>query len=116
MGICIGILTETDIQRYFELQARFDQGDATVVDEMFEADAYGQRRVNREEFDQVHRHMSSPPVTISNLQPRQAALEWFENHPDMHHLIVVDESNRPVGVIDKKGVFDGADIDASKSV
>ena len=98
-GCCIGILTKTDIQKYHELQARFARRDETVIDEMFEIDEFGQRRASNLDFDQVRRHMTAPVVTISNSEACQKARELFEANSTIHHLIVIDESDRPIGIV-----------------
>ena len=100
MGACIGILTESDIDRYRELKRRFDARDETVLDEMFETDEFGLRRPTNHDFDQVHRHMTSPVVTISNQDSCDKAREAFETNPKIHHLVVVDQNDKPLGVIE----------------
>ncbi len=98
-GCCIGILTKTDIEKYHELQERFAKRDATVIDEMFETDEFGQRRSTNLDFDQVRRHMTAPVVTISNAEPCQKARELFETNSNIHHLIVIDEAGHPIGIV-----------------
>ncbi len=99
-GECIGILTTTDVDRYRDIKRRYDEKDPTVISEMFEVDEFGQLRTNNSTFEQVMRHMTSPVVTISNSESVQDALDKFENNPDIHHLIVVDEKNRPQGFVE----------------
>ena len=102
LGRCLGILTTTDIDKYHELKQRFENHDETVLDEMFEIDEFGQRRPSNHDFDQVKRHMTSPVITISSDETCQTASELFSNNPTIHHLVVVDESERAVGVIEPK--------------
>lgn len=101
-GVCIGILTTTDIERYQELKKRFESHDESVLDEMFEIDEFGQRRPTNYDFDLVKRHMTSPVVTITNSEPCQAANELFLGNPSIHHLVVIDDSARAVGVLELK--------------
>ena len=101
-GVCIGILTTTDIQKYHELKKRFENHDESVLDEMFEIDEFGQRRPTNYDFDKVKRHMTSPVVTISSNETCQTASELFLGNPSIHHLVVVDESERAVGVVEPK--------------
>ena len=98
-GRCIGILTETDIHHYQELKRRIDSGDETVVDEVFETDKYGQRRAANCDFDKVRRHMTAPVQTVTTRQSCAQAAEVWRQHPGIHHLVVVDERQRPVGVL-----------------
>ncbi len=99
MGACIGILTKSDIDKYRELQERYEKRDETVIDEIFETDEFGQRRAGNCDFDQVHRHMTSPAVTVSNKGSCQKARELFSQHKQIHHLVVVDEREQPVGML-----------------
>jgi len=99
MGNCLGILTVSDINKYRDLQQRYEKRDASVVDEIFEVDEFGQRRAGASTFDQVHRHMTSPVVTITNSQSCRKAQELFDSNKDIHHLVVVDETQRPIGIV-----------------
>lgn len=98
-GICIGILTESDINEYRNLQERLENRDESVVDEIFETDEFGQRRAGNCNFDQVHRHMTSPVITILNSQSCKKAQELFDSNSKIHHLIVIDQTERPIGII-----------------
>ncbi len=99
-GECVGILTKTDIDRFQQLRQRYNERDPSVVDEIFEVDKFGHRRVSKRDFDQVNRHMTSPVVTISNTADVQAARELFTAHPKIHHLVIVDDKNRPIGILE----------------
>jgi len=99
-GIVIGVLTATDIAQYFSLQERFENKDPTVLREMFEVDDYGQVRPVNQDFYQVKRHMSSPVVTILNTETTDRALEMFTADSTIHHLVVVDEDQRPLGIVE----------------
>ncbi len=109
-GCCIGILTKTDIAKYLSLQERYKNRDETVIDEMFETDEFGQRRASNFDFDQVHRHMTSPVVTISNNESCQKARELFENNKNIHHLVVVDDGNHPIGIVETQDVNECKDL------
>lgn len=98
-GKAIGILTETDIAKYKSLLERFRAKDESVVKEIYEVDQYGHVRVGNRDFNQVKRHMSSPVVTISNSESVARAQEMFEADQEIHHLLVVDEQDRPLGVL-----------------
>ena len=104
MGRCSGVLTLTDVDRYHEIRERYDGGDISALDAVFEVDQFGMRRICIDSFDHVKRHMTAPAVTINSTQTRCAARRVFEGNPAIHHLIVVDESNRPVGVLEKQDV------------
>ena len=100
---CIGILTTTDIERYHNLQERFKNKDETVVKEMFSVNKYGQREPTNYDFDHVERHMTKDVVSVRTNESVQKAIELFEQHPDIHHLVVLDDADRAVGIVD---VFD----------
>ena len=99
MGCCIGILTKSDIDKYRELQKRYEERDETVIDEIFETDEFGQRRAGNCDFNQVHRHMTSPAVTIANHEICQKAQLLFDHNSDIHHLVVVDDLEHPIGIL-----------------
>jgi nucleotide-binding universal stress UspA family protein/predicted transcriptional regulator len=75
-GRCVGILTTTDIGLY-QQSIRPAAGDSKAV---------GQ-------------HMTSPVITVSSSGSNEAAQLLFQQHPQIHHLVVVDDENRPVGVL-----------------
>ncbi len=112
-GKCIGILTTTDIARYRELQKRYEEHDESVIDEIFETDKYGQRRATNLDFDQVRRHMTSPVITVSNQDSCRQARELFAKNPTIHHLVVLDAEEHPIGLLDTKDV--GSDEDVSST-
>ena len=99
VGCCQGILTQSDISKYRELQERFAARDETVIDEIFETDEFGQRRAGYCDFDQVHRHMTSPVVTISNEALIQTAQAQLESQTTIHHLVVINDKNHPIGIL-----------------
>lgn len=96
---CVGILTETDIKKYHELVERLEQHDQSVLDEVYETDKFGMRRRNNPEFHQVKRHMTSPVICLSTDMTCQEARNKFKDHPDIHHLIVVDQTTQPIGFV-----------------
>lgn len=101
-GSCHGILTRSDINHYRELKERLDDRDESVLDEVFETDEYGQRRPTTSDFEKVERHMTTGVVTIDNTATCQEAAELLARHPRIHHLVVVDHTNHPVGVLDSR--------------
>ena len=99
LGNSIGILTETDIQRYLQLNQRLIDHDESVLDEVFEFDEFGLRSANQTKFYQVTNHMSSPAVTVSSDATCLATEQLFAKNPELHHLIIVDGNNKPIGVV-----------------
>ncbi|MEL7498652.1 MAG: universal stress protein [Planctomycetota bacterium] len=97
---CIGILTTTDIDRYRSLKARYNANDPTVVEEMFETNKYGNVRCDNQDFESVKRHMTEQVISVRTNHSIQDAMEQFEAHPDIHHLVVLDDDDRPVGLLD----------------
>ncbi len=104
-GHTIGILTRTDIDKYHSMLERYEKHDPSVIPEMFETDEFGQRRVINLDFDQVRRHMTSPAITISNRETIDKARQVFQQNPAIHHLVVIDQSDRPVGILNAHSVF-----------
>lgn len=101
---CIGILTSSDIEAYHELQRRYDAGDETVVKEMFRTDDYGQYRCENADFDTVSRHMTQEVVSVRNDDRIAKAKELFAANDSIHHLVVLDSDDRPVGIIDAENI------------
>ncbi len=99
-GKCTGILTVTDIDKYRELKQRYQEKDPSVLDEMFEVDEFGQRRPVNQTFDQVVRHMTQPVITIQATQTCDEAARQFAANPKIHHLVVVNDRNRPLGILE----------------
>ena len=120
LNTCIGILTQTDINDYRSLKKRFEKKDESVVDEMFEVDKYGQRRPINYNFDHVERHMTTELVSVKNTDSIQKAKELFELNPKIHHLVVLDDCDHPVGIVDASEVVAGSNdqiaADVSKPV
>lgn len=112
-GECSGILTQTDIEKYCDLKKRYEAGDTSVVDEMFEVDKYGLFRAGNSDFHQVKRHMSSPVVTISDTETIQQAAEIFADDQSIHHLVVVDENQHPLGIVNATECQRTAAVDAT---
>ncbi len=89
-GKCIGILTETDIQNYLSRwhenreQPKTGDGDQPKPDKT---------------FHQVKMHMSSPVVTIATSATCRDAQQMFDDHSDIHHLIVTTDDGEPIGVL-----------------
>jgi nucleotide-binding universal stress UspA family protein len=104
-GKCIGILTTSDIEKFHSLQKRFDEKDESVINEMFEVNKYGQCCTDNYNFDQVERHMTKEVISLSDSDSVQVAIDLFKSNPKIHHLIVVDEDDQPVGIIDAARVF-----------
>ncbi|MEM7452867.1 MAG: universal stress protein [Planctomycetota bacterium] len=99
MGRCIGVLTTTDIERYLSLQRRFESRDESVLDEMFETNELGQRRCSNHDFNQVKRHMSASLISLPESATVADALTALEAHPGIHHLVILDAGEIPVGVV-----------------
>jgi nucleotide-binding universal stress UspA family protein/CBS domain-containing protein len=101
-GACSGILTRTDINHYGELKQRLEARDETVIDEVYETDEFGQRRTGSCNFDQVCRHMTGGVITIASSETCDAAKKLLSENPRIHHLVVVDHADHPVGILDSR--------------
>lgn len=99
-GKCIGVLTTTDIERFHDLQKRYEEKDESVIKEMFEVDEFGQRRTTNNNFDQVERHMTKNVISVRDNQSVEDAVDLFQANPKIHHLVVLDEDDHPVGIVD----------------
>jgi nucleotide-binding universal stress UspA family protein len=99
-GTCIGILTTTDIEDFHAIQKRFEEKDESVLEEVFEVDQYGQRKVTDYNFDQVQRHMTKEVISLQVTDSVRKAIELFDANPTIHHLVVLDADDHPVGVVD----------------
>ena len=108
-GKCIGILTRSDIENYESLKKRYAEKDPAVLNEMFEVDKYGMRRSHNHNFEYVERHMTSEVISIENSGTIEDAIQLFEANPDIHHLVVVDDKERPVGIVDSVRAFTSAE-------
>jgi nucleotide-binding universal stress UspA family protein/CBS domain-containing protein len=103
-GRCIGILTTTDIKKFRSLRQRLADQDESVIDEVLETDDFGQRRTSGSLFDQVGRHMTKDVISVRNNDSMQKAIELLNSNPTIHHLVVLDQEDRPVGIIDQLNV------------
>jgi nucleotide-binding universal stress UspA family protein len=103
-GTCVGVLTKTDINKYHHLKKRFEAKDESVIAEMFEVDQFGQRRPLNESFDQVERHMNANVISVPDDATVEKAIEMFDANPKIHHLVVLDHRDRPIGMIDSLDV------------
>ena len=98
-GHCVGILTDSDVEKYESLRERVRNGDYTALDAVFDTDEFGLRRIHMQSFDLVARHMTCPAITVEAKCSVCAARRTLGQHP-IHHLVVVDGDGRPLGMID----------------
>lgn len=89
-GVCIGILTMTDIAR-FKAAAASSQGNPLVES-----------------------YYSAPVITLSENSTCQQAHQVLQQHPEIHHLVVVNEAGQPLGIVESKDIYTcGADAGGS---
>jgi len=100
MGYCIGVLTMTDIEKYRLTKDQFANQDFTSLDAVFEVDEFGMRRIHLESFDRVGRHMTCPVVIVHEDSTIHEARQLLAENQSIHHLVVVDNDNRPLGILD----------------
>lgn len=98
-GKCIGIVTETDVQRYLDVWKRFTENDASTLDSVYDTDDYGCRRIDRDAFHRVRKHMTCPVVSVTNDATFEDACTKFQQHGSIHHLVVLDENENPLGIV-----------------
>ena len=82
-GTCVGILTESDVQRFLDLEKVASQSDS-------EASTHASH---------VGGYMSSPVLTVPTTSTCNQAQELFNEHQEIHHLVVVSENNIPIGIL-----------------
>jgi len=76
-GTCIGILTVTDI-------ARFKQAQTPAS---------------------VEQYYSSPVITLSENSTCQQAHQILLEHPEIHHLVVINDAQQPLGIVETKDIY-----------
>jgi signal-transduction protein with cAMP-binding, CBS, and nucleotidyltransferase domain len=69
---------------------------------VFETNQFGQRRTNNASFHQVQRHMTSPVISVTVTSTCEDGRQIFLKHPEIHHLVVVDDKNKPLGIVESK--------------
>jgi nucleotide-binding universal stress UspA family protein/CBS domain-containing protein len=105
-GKCIGVLTETNLENYRDLKARYDAKDESVIDQIFEIDEFGQRRTNNTNFHTVKRHMTKDVVSLHGTDAIEEATALFDSRPKLHQLVILDENGHPIGIVDCQRVVD----------
>ncbi len=105
VGYCIGILTFTDIQKYKEIKKKYEEGDRGALDDVFEVNRFGIRRVCSDSFHHVRRHMTTPVITARENTTAEQAQRLFDDNPGIHHLVIVDEKTRPLGIVEPKNLM-----------
>lgn len=76
-GVCVGILTATDIQSF--------------------------KKAGKKGF--VQEYYSSPVVTIMEDSSCQHAHQIFLENAKIHHLVVVNPQNQPLGVVESNDIY-----------
>jgi CBS domain-containing protein len=96
---CIGIITSHDLVRFqselSKMDSRLDQGMSYDVSERSSG---GGIELVPHPFDEVQRHMSTGVQTVEGVTPLLHAARIMCQQ-QIHHLIVLDDSERPVGVL-----------------
>ncbi len=98
-GRCIGIITSSDLVRYQsqidDVNARIDHG---MSFDLSQTTRDGPLELVSRPFDQVQRHMSTGVQSIApDRRLAEAATIMTQQH--IHHLVVLDESDKPVGIL-----------------
>jgi CBS-domain-containing membrane protein len=78
---------------------RYLDQDKSVLPKIFETNAFGLLRIDREYFHQVGKHMTSPVTTIASTSTCNDAMEIFDQNEEIHHLVVLNKSSKPIGVV-----------------
>jgi CBS domain-containing protein len=96
---CIGIITSHDLVRYqSELSGVDSKLHHGMTFEMEQNTEDGESKLVSHPFDEVQRHMTSEIQTVKTSLPLVEAAKIM-CHQKIHHLIVLDESQCPVGML-----------------
>ena len=98
-GHCIGLITSSDLVRFqSQVDSEYSRIDHGMSFDVTQSENDGPIELVPHPFDEVQRHMSSGLQTISpDRSLSDAARIMTEQH--IHHLIVLDESERPIGIV-----------------
>lgn len=98
-GKCVGVITSSDLVRFQselpDVNARIDQG---LSFEIEQSNSDGSLELVPHPFDEVQRHMTRFVQSIAETESLQLASRIMCSQ-HIHHLIVLDSSDRPVGVL-----------------
>ncbi len=98
-GKCVGVITSSDLVRFQSelpnVNARIDEG---MSFELEQTEADGSLELVPHPFDEVQRHMTRFVQSIDQSESlHMASRIMCTQH--IHHLIVMDQAQRPVGVL-----------------
>ena len=98
-GKCVGVITSSDLVRYQselpDVNARIDQGMSYDIEH---SGPDGSIELVPHPYDEVRRHMTPFVQSISEEASVSAAARIMCSQ-HIHHLVVLDGANRPVGVL-----------------
>lgn len=111
---CIGIITSSDLVRYEsllpEMNARIDRG---IDFEVRPSSDGGPLELVSHPFDEVQQQMTPALQTVSpNASLREAARIMCTEQ--IHHLLVLDESDHPVGILSTLDILAQLDAEISQ--
>jgi CBS domain-containing protein len=103
---CIGIITSHDLVRYqSELSGVDSKLHHGMTFEMEKSTVDGEAHLVSHPFDEVQRHMTSEIQSVATSLSLAAAAKIM-CHQKIHHLIVLDESQRPIGMLSSLDILD----------
>lgn len=98
VGRCIGLLTATDFIAYSALKSGFCPDEWMSADRKLERDESGTLRISDVPNNSVLRHLSSPLQTAPEaMTVAEARIRMRRQR--IHHLLILDSKQRPVGVV-----------------
>ncbi len=104
-GVCVGMLTATDIVRFEIDRIANDETDSFGLEATVEKDDQGNLRIGVEPLDQVQRYMNRELQTIEQDSSIEAAAKMMK-YEKIHHLPVLDEKGRPIGILSTFDLLD----------
>ncbi len=107
MGVCVGILTATDIVRFeVERQANDDSNNFGLEATLSKSTEESSWQIGIEPLARVSRFMNSAVQTIDANSPISLAARMMRQEK-IHHLVVLDQQRRPVGVVSSLDLLPG---------
>ena len=106
MGKCLGIITSSDLVRFqSELAGTDAQISHGVSFEPTRRESDGSLEFTPHPFDEVQRQMTTVLQTVGpDMSLMTASQIMCEQH--IHHLIILDDSQRPVGILSSLDILE----------
>jgi CBS domain-containing protein len=101
-GRCLGVLSSTDFVTWAKKGGQAAAAEQTVT--TFIAPSGEMIDIELSPSDEIHRHMTARPVTVTPATPIGELAEKMVQ-ADIHRVLVVVESDRPCGIVTSTDVL-----------